>query len=133
MRVALEQLEFEEGVCTFEGIPFSGTLYDNYPDGPLERELSFEAGKKKGPCKLFFPNGQLCRQWNAKRGAAHGDVREWYSNGQLKSFDNYEFGVEMSYGEWDGSGRLITSRRIDNDSELIKYVEKIRELERASK
>jgi antitoxin component YwqK of YwqJK toxin-antitoxin module len=132
VRVDLEQLEFDEDMCMLDGAPYSGFAYANYPDGTLERELSFEVGLKSGPCKTFFPNGQLSRQWIANRGAAHGEVREWYSSGQLKSVGNYEFGVELSYDEWDGSGMLIASRRIDKDSELMKYVESIRERERAS-
>lgn len=133
MRIDLEQLEFDEDMCTLDGLPYSGSAYANYPDGTLERELSFEVGLKNGPCKVFFPNGQLGRQWNANRGAAHGEVREWYSSGQLKSVGNYEFGVELSYDEWDANGSQIASRRIDKDSELMKYVETIRERERASK
>lgn len=129
MRIDLEQLEFEEDTYTLDGVPYSGSAYANYPDGTLERELSLEIGLKHGPCRVFFPNGQLRRQWNANRGGAHGEAKEWHSSGQLKSVGSYEFGVELSYDEWDGTGRLIESRRIDKDSELMKYVETIRERE----
>lgn len=131
MRIDLEQLDFDERHWILNGSPYSGDAYINYPDGILEREFSIDHGIKHGPCRMFYPDGQLRKQFNLRQGAAHGEGREWYSNGQLRSAGSYEFGVELQYDEWDAIGKLIESRRIDKESELMKYVETMRERAKA--
>lgn len=127
MRIDLEQLDFDEYHWILNESPYSGEAYLNFPDGTLEKEFSIESGIPHGPCRVFYPNGQLRKQLNLRYDAAHGECREWYSSGQLRSVGSYEFGIELQYDEWDATGKLIESRRIDKESELMKYVETKRE------
>lgn len=119
--------DWDEDLLVFQGVPFSGVTFRNYPNGSCEFEFTYLDGFRDGPQREFFENEEVKEEWIAQRGAAIGEVRKWHENGQLKSLGNYEFGVELSYDEWDATGKLVESRRIDKDSELMKYVETMRE------
>jgi len=127
IRVKDEELEWDDDVTIYEGNPFSGIAYRNYPNGNCEFEFQYVNGFRQGIQREFFDNTDVKEEWVAERGAAIGEVKKWHNNGQLKSVGNYEFGAELSYDEWDIGGKLIESRRIDKDSELMKYVGRMRE------
>jgi antitoxin component YwqK of YwqJK toxin-antitoxin module len=88
-------------------------------------------GFREGIQREFFDNADVKEEWVAEKGAAVGEVKKWHENGKVKSVGNYEFCAELSYYEWDATGKLVESRRIDKHSGLMKYMETMHE--RASK
>jgi antitoxin component YwqK of YwqJK toxin-antitoxin module len=130
-RVCEELLDWDEDVSMLDGVPYTGSAFLMFTDGALKRECYFQDGFEQGECKEWYSNGQVRKQWIAQRGVATGDVKTWHENGQLKSIGNFEFGAELHYEEWDATGKLIESRHIEKESELMKYVEMMRERAKA--
>lgn len=127
IRVEDNELEWDDDVTVHEGSPFTGIAFRNYPNGSCEYEFRYVNGFREGIQREFFDNADMKEEWVAERGAAVGEVRKWHKNRQLKSVGNFEYGAELQYDEWDATGTLIESRRIDRDSQLMKYVETMRE------
>lgn len=125
--VDLDELDWGEGdLRTVHDVPYSGIAVLKHSNGVIKRRLSFSGGLEEGLCCDFYANGQLEREWNAVRGRAEGKITEWYDNGAVRSIGIYEFGAELEYNEWDSNGVLIESRKLDEESELMKYVVQMR-------
>ena len=121
-----DEFEFDEDQIVYNGVPFTGILYAEYPNAQLKRESPFRDGFAEGRCREWFPNGQLKQEWFAVHGRATGKFLQWHENGQPRSVGNYEYGVELSYDEWNERGDLVAHREINTTSELFKYVEHMR-------
>jgi antitoxin component YwqK of YwqJK toxin-antitoxin module len=119
--------DWRDDALLYQRVPFSGVVFRTYSNGLCEFEFKYLDGLREGFQREYFDSGRMREEWHAERGAAHGNFKKWHENGQLKSTGNYEYGVELQYDEWDASGTLIKSRRIDKDSDLMKYVETMRE------
>ncbi len=125
-RINEDELDWDDDLSVLDGVPYSGTGFLVYPDGTLKREVFYRDGFEEGVCIEWHPNGKLKREWFAERGRAKGKVTEWHDNETVKSVGEYEFGTELQYDEWNESGELILSRRIDEGSAQMKYVEQMR-------
>jgi antitoxin component YwqK of YwqJK toxin-antitoxin module len=122
MRVSLELLEYDDDVRTLDGKPFTGIGFDVYPDGQLRSEVPYIEGFAEGIYREWHPNGVLKEEWQACHGCAEGIVKTWHDNGVIRSEEEVQFGAELAFDEWDREGRHIASRRIDEKSELFKYL-----------
>lgn len=62
-----------------------------------------------------------------QRGRIFGVEKIWYSNGVLKSESIYEYGVCLTFKEWDENGKLINekSKPTEDDIELRNSQEKL--------
>jgi antitoxin component YwqK of YwqJK toxin-antitoxin module len=126
-RINEERLHRDDDVTVFNGLPFTGAAYLEYPNSVLKREASYRDGFEEGVVKEWHPNGKLKREWFAIHGRAEGKVTEWHDNGTLKSSGEYESGVELRYEEWSDDGVLVKRRTIDMGSELFKYLQELRQ------
>ena len=127
-RVNEEDLDWDDDVRVLGGTPYSGIAFLLYPDGSRKREVTYQNGFAEGNCREWHLNGNLKREWFAERGRATGKIKEWHADGTVKSIGEYEFGAELQYDEWDESGDLSIHRQIDENSELFKYVQRMRGL-----
>lgn len=77
------ELTLEEGIYSFQGQPFSGIAYSNYPHGQLLRAVSYRHGKQDGPMFLWYPDGTPQMSANYRSGVLHGRFLGWYQNGDM--------------------------------------------------
>jgi antitoxin component YwqK of YwqJK toxin-antitoxin module len=126
-RVKEEHLHWDDDVTVFNGLPFTGVAFLEYPNAVLKREAYYKDGFEEGLVREWHANGKLKREWLAVHGRAEGKVTEWHDNGMVKSVGEYEYGVELRFGEWNEFGALVKSRTINMESELFKYVQKMRQ------
>jgi len=121
MVVDIEDLDTDEDMVVYQGLPFNGTMQASYPGGARWREFPYLDGFEHGLCREWYSSGQLKREWHAVWGVAQGKVCEWHKNGQIKSVAIYLKGAELEYDEWSDAGLLVTHRELDQQSELWKY------------
>lgn len=104
-------------VCDISGeeeVPFTGLLYELFPDGSLLLYDNYEDGLDAGPNVDFYYSGKL-KQYGAY---------EWYESGQIMKYTVIlrKAGVWEKY-EWYESGMIKTYTCFDNRSFPIKHVE----------
>ena len=125
-RINENELDWDDDVSVFHGIPYTGIAFSTYPNGALKREFPYRDGFHEGHCREWFENGFLKREWISKRGRAEGEIREWHPTGTIKSIGIYEFGAEIEFTEWSPSETIILRRKLDENSVVAKYVRQMR-------
>ncbi len=87
-----------------------GTRVTYYPDGKtIYSKLTFEHGKKHGPCIWYYKNGQVFKHGTYKDGKKHGPTRKFYKNGNLQAEFNCEDNIVLpGLKEYEMDGTLIT-------------------------
>ena len=129
VRVSYDDLTHsgEDDSLLLNGKPFTGILYDEYDNGQPGEEERYIDGYQDGPFKRWYENGQLREEGMKRRGFAPDKTTEWHENGALKSIEKREWGVEVSYKEWDKNGKLTTQRKMEPGSSyhgnLLKWRE----------
>jgi antitoxin component YwqK of YwqJK toxin-antitoxin module len=68
VRVNEDLFDFDDDVRLYEGKPFTGIAFGEYPNSKLKRELPYKDGFPEGLCREWHSNGQLEREWCAVRG-----------------------------------------------------------------
>jgi len=122
-----EHFSWQDDLLMYDGVPLTGVVYNEFPNGSLEYEESYKDGLKDGEYREWHPNGRKKCEEIRDRGALHGKSTEWHENGNLRLVSEYEHGVRMKSSEWDPNGKLITTTEIDRNSELYSFVETIRQ------
>lgn len=66
---------------TYQGEAFSGIAFERFPNGKLQRAVSYLNGKQDGLMQLWYPDGapQMCASY--KNGVLHGRFLGWYQTG----------------------------------------------------
>jgi len=95
------------GTCFYKKEPFTGYLYESYPDGTLAKLIPYEDGLENGVMRAWYSNRtlQMIRYFN--EGKKQGVHKSWWPTG-LKRFE-YTFKDDEYNGtvkEWYQSGRL---------------------------
>jgi antitoxin component YwqK of YwqJK toxin-antitoxin module len=98
---------------TLDGAPFSGTVFDTFPNGRVWSELEFVNGHQEGAIREWYENGQLKSEGMHLGEGIHGPGKEWHANGQVKSEWVGELGILIEAKEWDEQGRLIREFRLE--------------------
>ena len=101
-----------------EGKPFTGLTYELYPNGNLIYYCYYKNGFKDGDFIEFYNDGQIKSIQYMKRGTISGIESIWYNNGVLKSETKYEYGVCLTYKEWDEKGNLIDEKSEPTDEDI---------------
>src|SRR5262245_23531823 len=109
IRVEFDELTFQDG-WYHEGQLFTGTAYENWPDGTLRSEQEFEMGMKAGWGREYGRTGQLLEETPYQNGAAHGLARTFYDDGRLHSEERLE------------NARLVWRKAYDRDGRVIEEV-----------
>ena len=104
----------EEG----QGKPFTGLTYEVYPNGNLIYYCYYKNGFKDGDFIEFYSDGKIKSIQYMKRGTISGVESIWYNNGVLKSETKYEYGVCLTFKEWDEKGNLIDEKLEPTDEDI---------------
>lgn len=122
MRINSDDLELDYGdgdTYLWQGQPFTGLAYEQYPEGPLWSEMEYVEGREHGLAHVWFPSGQLQEETSYYRGKHFGPDREWDAQGQLRSEIIYEYGYRLRERTWDAAGRLVSDKPLEDD--LVRY------------
>ena len=107
------------GILQLNDMPFSGDLNTYYPNGDLESEVEYDAGKKHGYEKRWLTNGALYMERFYTNGFKSGTHKAWWENGSLKFEyhfnDNGEY--DGSVKEWYETGQPYMSFNYENGKE----------------
>lgn len=92
-----------EGVILLDELPFTGVLYDLYPNGSQKFEQEFSEGKKHGMETLWYPNSNLRSMSEFSHGILNGSQREWYQDGtparEMQFVDGKQSGEQIGWKE----------------------------------
>ncbi|HEX5116113.1 MAG TPA: hypothetical protein VFW65_13035 [Pseudonocardiaceae bacterium] len=104
VRVGDTTVDEHEDVC-YQGVPFTGQVYDTASDGTLVTQKSYRDGLEDGPQHEWYSDGTPESEYQAVAGAVVGLALDWHPNGQLARRQEFD-----SYGElrrrevWDPDG-----------------------------
>ena len=107
-RVNIDDLESIGDAEFYKGKPFTGILYELFPDGTLHYEEEHNNGFPCGYRKIWWRNGNKKLEIiypNSKE--ATGKQTEWYENGSLKEFTEESTHGIVHAKKWDINGNLI--------------------------
>ncbi len=129
----------ERGITKINEHPFSGNLFQLYPNGDTLFVRSYKNGKEEGVWKEFYPshsikeirffndgrkqsryiafweNGAKKLEYNFENGEYEGACREWLPNGMLLKEMNYKNGYEEGAQKaWYDDGRIRSNYTIVN-------------------
>lgn len=51
----------------------------------------------------------------------YGIEKKWYANGNIKSESEFEWGVELSFVEYDERNKILTKREINKEDPNSNY------------
>lgn len=76
----------------YDNYPFTGVLFENYPNGNIAYEIECVNGYPEGKQKHYFINGQINEEYLFKHNLTYGLTREWDEKGNL--INEYDLGPE---------------------------------------
>lgn len=100
-------LEFDDDLALLDGVPFTGIVYADYPDGGREVEFNYVAGLPSGIQRSWHPNGQLESEAKAIRGRGSAWSREWHPNGVMRLEQINDDLRPIRIREWSEDGTLL--------------------------
>lgn len=129
-RVNTDYIELsQEGVYSWEGLPYSGVGYELTVDGALWSEMEFRNGIQHGTTREYFRSGRAKREAHYENSYLHGFVREWDESGTLQREEEYELGICLRRKVRGVSGDLVSCYEIkegDFQFELLQQLRKVR-------
>jgi antitoxin component YwqK of YwqJK toxin-antitoxin module len=127
IRVNFDNLDYtDEGLHVWQGKPFTGIAYENFPNGQRQSEVTFIDGIKNGTTREWYPSGHLETEQHIVHGSKHGECREWFENGQLKIETTYEFGILVRKKVWNETGELVQEFEITEHDNLYSVLQTFR-------
>ncbi|MBI5217911.1 MAG: toxin-antitoxin system YwqK family antitoxin [Bacteroidia bacterium] len=105
--VDAKNLVEKKEVFYYNGAPYSGPCFENYPSGAKGVEGAYEKGKKDGAWIWYYENGAKKRETNYNSGKMNGLSIIWYKNGQKRSEIVYEMGQNVKQLRWDEEGNFL--------------------------
>jgi antitoxin component YwqK of YwqJK toxin-antitoxin module len=95
-RVSFDDCEYADSqALLYQGMPYTGTVFETRPDGSLWTEQGY------------------------KNGILDGLSRGWYANGQLDSETLYRTGRRVYDREWHQNGKRKLDRQFDERSRIV--------------
>lgn len=101
-----KNVAFRQDTALFDGRPFSGYLYHEFPNGDTAACIGFTEGVQEGTSRIWHPNGRLSELRTFHKGRKMGTHRGWWPNGNRRF--EYEFRNGEHHGamlEWYEDGR----------------------------
>ncbi|WCF10751.1 hypothetical protein NDS46_13270 [Paenibacillus thiaminolyticus] len=108
------------------GQPITGIVYEKFENGNLEYYTYYKNGIMNGISVHFYESGKIKSVSNMYRGTTHGKTVCWHENGNVMSVADSKYGFDLTYKEWDESGKLIKEKMELSDFEkgmIEKYDE----------
>nr|MDK2850416.1 hypothetical protein [Candidatus Cloacimonadota bacterium] len=75
------ELIMQDDILLLDGEPYSGWVYERYPEGTLSLASQYKNGKLNGMTFLWYPDGSPQMSASYKDGVLHGRFLGWYPNG----------------------------------------------------
>lgn len=119
-RLPADALPFEELTqvgesFTHQGAAFTGTAFEHFPSGKLQRAISYLHGKQDGLMLLWYPDGAPQMSATYKGGVLHGRFLGWYQNGGII------YDMTINHGSYTGDNLLEgDSSRESEDTETFE-------------
>jgi antitoxin component YwqK of YwqJK toxin-antitoxin module len=94
----------------------------------IKSETIYKDGFQFGLSQEWYPSGQLKWEFYWKKGERFSESKEWHPSGKLKSLKKIEWGIQISYDEWDEIGNLVETDRIDSRPGDYSLLERFRQI-----
>lgn len=108
MAIDYDELMYtDEHVFVHDGLPFTGTAEERFPNGSVRCRFQFLDGKEHGVVEEYFSSGARKKCVPYLHGSVNGREFEWHESGAVKLEREVEFGIQISSREFDESGHLI--------------------------
>jgi len=104
------------------GQPFTGIAYEMYDTKNIVYFCHYKSGFKHGPYRQFYESGNLKSEEIMEYGQTKSFRKIWFEDGKLQSLGEYEYGIELSYREWNPERQLIASKDIDKDGDMYELL-----------
>jgi antitoxin component YwqK of YwqJK toxin-antitoxin module len=93
--------DYGDLVCSSEGVPFTGLLFELYRNGNLAYYSYYEKGRQHGLSIRFHVSGNIESCGVFAGGFPVGKSYEWYDSGKLKLIrDHYKNDYHYKYTEY---------------------------------
>ncbi len=91
-----------------EKVPFSGLLYELYPNGNVHGYSYYNGGYKEGEDVDFYDNGAISKYTNYNKTDSTALIINWFRNGTIsKIMELSDHGRHKKCVEYDESGNII--------------------------
>ncbi len=98
--------------------PYSGTAFDEFPNGKKRMEMPIKDGKIHGISKEWSDKGEKVLERNFTMGIPNGKEKQWYPDGEKQAELNYVNGkVEGIAIEWYKNGQKKSEGIFKNGKE----------------
>ena len=117
--ISIEKINVVNGIGYFQGKKVSGTVFENYASGILQRKSTYKFGEKNGEELSYFENGGLSEMRYFAEGEKIGIHKGWWPNGN-KRFE-YQFSSGTYNGifkEWYENGRNYKNIKYINGKDV---------------
>ena len=81
--VPFNELILQNNIYLYKDKPFTGVAIERYPNGMLQRAVTFVKGKQNGPMLMWYPDGSPQMSANYVNGYLQGRFLGWYNNGSV--------------------------------------------------
>lgn len=119
MRLSYDDADFEDEQAFFEGKPFTGVLFEEFPSGLLCSETFYVDGLRQGPERIWHESGLLAEEVFYWRNRWHGTSRAWLVDGTMIQDCVYLYGLCVVERRWSHSGQLKTDWRASPDAPAV--------------
>ena len=90
-----------------EKLPFSGLLYELYPNGIVSGYSSYKAGYQEGTNVDFYEDGTISKYMNTQADSKTLVIK-WFRNGTISKITEISgHGIHKKYIEYDECGKII--------------------------
>lgn len=100
------------------GKPFTGLAYELHDNGNLAYYCFYKNGFMEGNHVTFHQNGRVKSFETMVKGQTKGLRINWYDSGELKFEGNYQFGVCLTFTEWDKAGNILQQKSSPTETDL---------------
>ena len=81
--VPFNELILQNNIYLYKDKPFTGVAIERYPNGILQRAVTFANGKQNGQMLMWYPDGSPQMSANYVNGYLQGRFLGWYNNGNV--------------------------------------------------
>ncbi len=122
-RVLVDECTVKGDIVYYDSKPFSGILFNVYPNGNTKWEQEYKNGVKNGTNKIWDSEKKdlVTAEQTFIDGQLDGLAKVWYSNGTLAKEANFKKGVEVGvHKEWFEDGKI--AKEYTNDQGIPGYL-----------
>lgn len=106
-KVDAQYLEEKKDVFLYQGEPYTGECYQNFPNGELGVKGRYVNGKKEGVWTWYYSNGNKKRESLYRNGLKSGKSNTWYISGKKRSEIIFNEDNNLKETRWDEKGKVI--------------------------